>query len=79
MDGEKDNKSIKIHGCVKLPTNLNMRPFMAPIPNENIGGIYDLYGVLIHEGSSEKVGHYKAYVKTQDDIWFCNDDDVCFP
>lgn len=79
--GEKlTSISRKIHGCVKLPTKLNMRPFMAPIAaDENIGDTYSLFGVVVHEGECIKSGHYKAYVKTQihNDIWFeCNDQHV---
>ena len=40
--------------------------------------IYDLYGVIIHVGSSTNSGHYYAYCKNMgSDTWFeCNDSHI---
>ena len=46
--------------------------------NENIRDMsYDLYGVIVRVGKSVTEGHYKAYIKTHNDTWYCcNDDEV---
>jgi hypothetical protein len=41
--------------------------------------IYDLYGVIVHEGSSRYKGHYYAYCRgfETDNTWYkCNDESI---
>lgn len=40
--------------------------------------IYDLYGVVVHAGSSTNSGHYYSYCKNvNNDKWFeCNDSHI---
>eukprot|EP00127_Corallochytrium_limacisporum_P006745 Clim_evm15s235 gene=Clim_evmTU15s235 len=38
------------------------------------GPIYELYGVIVHEGGSVHSGHYYAYVKNSNGHWYCMDD-----
>lgn len=42
----------------------------------NNSGYYTLQAVLTHKGRSSTSGHYVAWVKQTDDIWFKFDDDV---
>ena len=45
-------------------------------PNEQI---YDLYGVIVHQGSSRYFGHYYSYCRgfESDNTWYkCNDESV---
>lgn len=40
-------------------------------------GLYQLQAVLTHQGRSSRSGHYVAWVKKSDDVWFkCDDDDI---
>lgn len=38
------------------------------------GLIYELYAVINHEGNYSHRGHYNAYVKSDNDIWYLCDD-----
>ena len=41
--------------------------------------IYDLYGVIVHQGSSRSFGHYYAYCRgfETDNTWYkCNDESI---
>lgn len=42
----------------------------------NNSGFYTLQAVLTHKGRSSTSGHYVAWVKHTDDVWFKFDDDV---
>jgi hypothetical protein len=37
--------------------------------------MYDLYGVVVHHGSSASSGHYFAFVKAPNSAWYCMNDD----
>eukprot|EP00158_Paraphelidium_tribonemae_P005829 Partr_v1_DN27544_c0_g1_i2_m30446 putative ubiquitin carboxyl-terminal hydrolase len=38
---------------------------------------YQLYGVLVHSGNSNRSGHYYAFVRSPANMWYCmNDSDV---
>lgn len=71
----------KISRKLKYPVVFNLKQFTSSavdskikensIPNE----IYDLYGVVIHLGSTTSSGHYFAYCRGSTGKWFdCNDD-----
>uniref|UniRef100_A0A1B0A536 Ubiquitin carboxyl-terminal hydrolase n=1 Tax=Glossina pallidipes TaxID=7398 RepID=A0A1B0A536_GLOPL len=42
----------------------------------NNSGYYTLQAVLTHKGRSSSSGHYVAWVKHNDDVWFKFDDDI---
>jgi hypothetical protein len=38
---------------------------------------YDLYGVIVHAGSSRSFGHYYSYCRGFDSKWYkCNDESI---
>jgi len=42
--------------------------------------MYQLYGVLVHQGMSSNSGHYYCYVKGSDKMWYTmNDNFVSTP
>jgi len=60
----------KLSKKIKYPSTFNMKTLMdsavdKSIPESKIPDeIYDLYGVVIHHGSSTNSGHYYSYCKT---------------
>ena len=48
-------------------------------PGENPSSVYDLIGVITHQGANSESGHYQAFIKdeTSEEIWYkFNDDKV---
>lgn len=67
----------KTNNFITFPSELNMAPF-APPSSPGASQIYDLVGVLLHQGGSAHFGHYTADVfDVQHQKWFhCDDDSV---
>ncbi|KAI9352015.1 hypothetical protein BDR26DRAFT_832456 [Obelidium mucronatum] len=64
----------KIGKMVVYPEKLDLGPFMFRTKGKVL---YELYGVLVHAGSSCNSGHYYSYVKAPNGIWYSkNDSDV---
>jgi ubiquitin C-terminal hydrolase len=72
--------STKLSEHIAFDMKLDMSPFLSrkPLGGEE-GGIYDLYGVLVHRGSSAKRGHYYSFVKHKHNEWMKLDDEKCEP
>jgi len=63
----------KINRHIAFETKLELGSFMSN--NKNHPRLsYNLYGVLVHAGSSCHSGHYYCYVKSSDGVWYCMDD-----
>ncbi|KAK3824548.1 MAG: hypothetical protein J3Q66DRAFT_278155 [Benniella sp.] len=63
----------KINRHIAFETKLELGSFMSN--NKNHPHLsYNLYGVLVHAGSSCHSGHYYCYVKSSDGVWYCMDD-----
>ena len=43
--------------------------------NDNVSGFYELAAVLTHQGRTADSGHYIAWVRHTEDIWWKFDDD----
>ena len=78
--GKKNTKVIP------YPKKFNLKNYMSAAIDKNSGAkasktvlndyIYDLYAVIVHEGSSTHSGHYYSYVRgfERDNLWYkCND------
>eukprot|EP01063_Lacrimia_lanifica_P017711 TRINITY_DN24736_c0_g1_i1.p1 TRINITY_DN24736_c0_g1~~TRINITY_DN24736_c0_g1_i1.p1 ORF type:complete len:872 (+),score=351.71 TRINITY_DN24736_c0_g1_i1:52-2667(+) len=39
-------------------------------------GEYEVYGVVVHHGGGLHSGHYTAYVKSSNGLWYCCDDEL---
>lgn len=76
----------KIQGHISIPLVLDMRSYCIPtaakdsfgelnVPDGDSSFLYDLVGVIVHEGRSINSGHYTAYCfNTYTDSWInCND------
>jgi len=63
----------KLKKKVQFPVSLNIAPYTS---HKNREAKYNLYGLVVHCGSSAKSGHYIAYAK-HNGSWCCfNDQDV---
>eukprot|EP00435_Cladocopium_sp_Y103_P047375 s675_g13.t3 len=63
----------KLKKKVQFPVSLNIAPYTS---QKNREEKYNLYGLVVHCGSSAKSGHYIAYAK-HNGSWYCfNDQDV---
>ena len=82
------NRREKIRTHAAFPLELDMRPYCTPdaaqngfesvgldAPTSELGFIYDLAGVVVHEGKRIEAGHYTAYCYNRtNDCWIhCND------
>lgn len=86
------NFGTKIKDFVKYPKILSLSGYMSSKldqqsdPKYNPGlrqsvtqedEIFDLYGVVVHQGGGCRSGHYYSYAKGFDEQWYdCNDDYV---
>lgn len=57
----------KISRMVKYPETLSLKEYGAE-------GEYGLYAVVVHSGGSCRAGHYYAFVKAANGMWYCMDD-----
>ena len=63
----------KINRHVEFEEHLDLGPYMSA-SQKTVSHLYSLYGVLVHEGHSNSSGHYYAYVKAPNGLWYCMDD-----
>ncbi|PAA56227.1 hypothetical protein BOX15_Mlig028393g1, partial [Macrostomum lignano] len=62
--------SNKISRFVQFPLSIDLRPYMSK-PGRPVH--YELYALVIHQGSSTKFGHYYCYAKRGNAWWSLND------
>ncbi|KAI0172422.1 cysteine proteinase [Hypoxylon sp. FL1284] len=86
IDAERDAALL----AAKKELHALVRPHLATSEGENQSGLYELRGVVTHQGASADSGHYTAYVKKtaptdsktgkrkdeDDKWWWFNDDKV---
>lgn len=67
----------KVTDKVEYPNSLDMAPYVTPEKRKiyQNGAYYDLYAVLVHIGHSCNSGHYFAYVKSPEGLWYRMDDE----
>ncbi|MFA5306659.1 MAG: ubiquitin carboxyl-terminal hydrolase family protein [Candidatus Babeliales bacterium] len=60
---------------IKDKTTLHQDPVTFPLSNLKFGEtVYDLFGVVFHQGVSVEDGHYYSWVRQQDNSWYyCSD------
>lgn len=64
--------SGKIERWVEYPLSFDLGSFMSnPVKNEHL---YNLFAVLVHSGRSTHSGHYYAFVKGPNGMWYEMDD-----
>lgn len=55
---------------------LDLAPYMVHPKNDCCSVLYTLTGVIVHKGRSTRAGHYVAFVKGKNGIWFRKDDEM---
>jgi len=53
---------------------LDIRPHMTEGQEKNVPGIYKLLAVIVHSGATTHSGHYVAYIKSSNALWYCMND-----
>ena len=73
--GRGEGGGEKIMRMVTFEQQLDLRPYMSEKEGGEVG--YDLYAVLVHQGSTMMHGHYYSYVKAANGRWYqMNDESV---
>lgn len=57
---------------IAFPEKLDLRPYMSKLDAGSL--LYQLYGVLVHDGHSTNSGHYYCYIMTSKGDWYCMND-----
>lgn len=68
-----NNSLMKINKYVKFSDKLDMSPFMR---DQKHLLIYELYAVVVHQGSQMWSGHYYSYVKNSNNLWYLMNDET---
>ena len=71
MFDTKQNKMIKINDRFEFPETIDLTDFLAnDSPDKGRSNVYDLYGVLVHDGLGYS-GHYYAHLRTSTSLqWY---------
>ncbi|XP_047320256.1 ubiquitin carboxyl-terminal hydrolase 20-like [Impatiens glandulifera] len=64
----------KIDKHIEFPLELDLRPYTRQCWNSDIPLMYDLYGIVVHVGSSPIFGHYYSFVRSSPDAGYKMDD-----
>lgn len=68
----------KIDKMITYKEQLDIRPYMTDGQQQSIPQIYNLSAVIVHSGPTTHSGHYVAYIKSSNGMWYCmNDASVC--
>ncbi|ORE08219.1 cysteine proteinase [Rhizopus microsporus var. microsporus] len=70
------NSGVKINKDIKFESSLDLSRVITNSEKDHIKSKYDLYAIIAHTGESLFNGHYVAYVKGPNSIWYCMDNEV---
>lgn len=62
----------KLNKYVEFPTSLDISSTL--VPGSESSSLYELYAVLVHEGQTCNSGHYHAFVKASNGVWYSMND-----
>ena len=68
-----NNSLMKINKFVKFADKLEMKQFMHD-PKKPL--VYELFAVVVHQGSQMWSGHYYSYVKNSNNLWYLMNDET---
>lgn len=77
---EKQNKEMKEIKEKSSEKFQELFKELGALPGENPSSLYELAGIIAHQGASADSGHYQAFIKDEDDLtgekWYKFNDDV---
>lgn len=68
-----NGQTSKLNRPVSFPERVNISEWISD-KNSGEGSQYRLYGVIVHEGHSCNSGHYHAFVRNSNDVWYSMND-----
>ncbi|KAI8372627.1 hypothetical protein EDC96DRAFT_606108 [Choanephora cucurbitarum] len=73
---DRFNQQSKNNKIVKFEERIDIRYAVTETERSQVDSIYQLYGIIVHTGESLHDGHYVAYVKSSNGIWYCMDNET---
>lgn len=65
----------KINKAVKFEEQMDISRIITETEKSKVNLKYNLYAMIAHTGQTINDGHYMAYVKSSNGIWYCMDND----
>lgn len=65
----------KINKAIKFEETMDISRVVTESEKPHVNLKYNLYGMIVHTGQTINDGHYMAYVKSSNGIWYCMDND----
>lgn len=65
----------KINKSIKFEETMDISRIVTESEKPHVSLKYHLYGMIVHTGQTINDGHYMAYVKSSNGIWYCMDND----
>jgi hypothetical protein len=79
VKGGMGGQGMKVTKGIKVEKELDVAKFTTATDNEGSAPLapqhYDLYALTLHHGNSLRSGHYTAYVKAPNGVWWHMDDE----
>ncbi|KAI8390167.1 hypothetical protein BD560DRAFT_419291 [Blakeslea trispora] len=73
---DRFHQQSKNNKMVKFEERMDIRYAVTETQREHMDPVYQLYGLIVHTGQSLHDGHYVAYVKSSNGIWYCMDNET---
>ncbi len=71
----RDRDTTKINKVVKFEEVMDISRIVTESEKSTVNLKYNLHGMIVHTGQTINDGHYMAYVKSSNGIWYCMDND----
>lgn len=72
----QDRDTTKINKIVKFEETMDISRIVSTSEKDKVDLKYNLYSIIVHTGETINDGHYMAYVKSSNGIWYCMDNEI---
>jgi hypothetical protein len=72
----QDADTTKINKFIKFEETLDIKRVITTTEKDQLSTTYQLYAIIVHTGQTINDGHYMAYVKSSNGVWYCMDNDA---
>lgn len=72
----QDADTTKTNKFIKFEETLDIKRVVTATEKDKVNTIYHLYAIIVHTGHTINDGHYMAYVKSSNGVWYCMDNDA---